>query len=229
MLPDGRLLTVSQMIRRGDRMADIGTDHAYLALYMIENGIVPSVIASDINDGPLENAARTIAAAGNPAGITLRKSDGLKAYNENEVDTVVIAGMGGDVIIKIISNAGWLKNGHTELVLQPMTSAEDLREYLSSNGFEILREKATKAAGRIYTVIKAVYTGKIQPLDRCFLLIGKLDCETDSDAVCYIKRIREIAAKTASQIKNVERKQKKYCELTEALRNIDRMLEKYGC
>ena len=224
MLSDERLLTVAEMVRRGDRVADIGTDHAYLAIYLIEKGISPFVFAADINDGPLENAKSHLNQFSFSEKIELRKSDGLKAFSENELDTAVIAGMGGDIICKIISDSGWIKNNRFELILQPMSSAKDLRRFLAQNGFEIKMEKATKAAGRIYSVIKTCYCDEKRELSLFEAMVGKLDVKNDLLAVEYIKRVRRIAGEIALQLEGVKRKEKELQEYKIAIKKMDEML-----
>ena len=228
MLNDKRLITIAHMIRRGDRVADVGADHAYLSLYLIKEQIASSVIASDIGDGPLKNAAQNLKRNGNTQSIILRKSDGLKNYSENEVDSVIIAGMGGDSIIKIISETEWLKNRNIDLILQPMTSAEDLRKYLSINGFAITDERAVISNGRVYTIIKSSYCGRVGPLDKFFLLTGCLNCESDPFAAVYIRRIRNITQEKMVSICRVRSEQQEYRELKETLIKIDKVLEHYG-
>ncbi len=225
MLSDQRLLTVAEMIRRGNRVADIGTDHAYLAIHLIENEISTFVIAADIVDGPLENAKEHVEKAGLREKICIRKSDGLKNIHPNEIDTVVIAGMGGDVISKIISDAPWLKNEGYELLLQPMSSAPDLRRFLSREGFEIKEEKATLAADRIYSVMKAVFVGGKRQISTCEALVGKLCDAPDELALRYIERVKKINQKTVGELKKTDKKKDLLAELEDALREIDGILE----
>ena len=152
---NSRLQKIAGMIREGDRVADIGTDHAYLPVFLIKEGKCPHVFACDVSDGPLKRAADNIKKS-EVSGVTLRKGDGLAAVEPDEVDTVVIAGMGGDLIARILEAAEWSKNARYEFIVQPMTSAEDLREYLCSAGFEVVVEEAVESQGRIYTVMNEV-------------------------------------------------------------------------
>ncbi len=224
MSVDNRLLKIAGMIRHGDRVADIGTDHAYLPVFLIKEGIVSKAFACDVSDGPLFNARNNIERAG-IEGIILRKGDGLKAVLPQEVDTVVIAGMGGDLIARIIADAEWVRDGRYELILQPMTAVEELREFLCRNGFSILKENAVSAHGRIYTAMKAVFTASVTECDPLFYYVGRLGDNMGADELTYIQRKRRIIAKLAEDIAKVESKRDMYEMLCEALKGIDRLLE----
>lgn len=227
MSVNSRLLKIAGMIRSGDRVADIGTDHAYLPVFLLKNGIAQKAFACDIGDGPLENARLNIERS-NVDGIELRKGDGLKAVGPDEIDTAVLAGMGGDLMARIISDTGWIKNTRYELILQPMTAVEELRQYLCENGFAIVKECAVMSQGRIYTVIKAVFDGKTRACDPIFRFIGRLPENMGEDELGYIKRKRRIIGKLADDIKNIESEKQRFCELTAAADGIDRILENYG-
>lgn len=225
MSVDNRLQRIAGMIRHGDRVADIGTDHAYLPVFLIKEGIAFKAFACDVSDGPLENAKNTIERSG-VEGITLRKGDGLLAVQPDEIDTAVIAGMGGDLMARIISDAQWIKNSRYELILQPMTAVEDLREYLCQNGFEILKEQAVSAHNRIYTAMKVVYTGQKKECDPVFYFVGRLSENIGEDELAYIKRKRRIIENLAKDISEVEAKKDTYKMLCAAMDGIDRLLEK---
>ena len=224
MSVDNRLQRIAGMIRRGDRVADIGTDHAYLPVFLIKEGISSTAFACDVSDGPLENAKKTIEKSG-VEGIAVRKGDGLEAVSPEEVDTVVIAGMGGDLIARILQSSPWIKNERYELVLQPMTAVEDLREYLCKNGFSIKIEQAVSAHNRIYTAMKVVFTGKVTECDPLFYFVGRLGDNLGEDEVVYIKRKRRIIENLAKDISTVESKKDTYKMLCTAMDGIDRLLE----
>ena len=224
MSVDNRLQRIAGMIRHGDRVADIGTDHAYLPVFLIKEGISSMAFACDVSDGPLENAKKTIEKSG-VSGITLRKGDGLDAVSPEEVDTVVIAGMGGDLIARILESSPWIKNDRYELVLQPMTAVEDLREYLCKNGFAIQKEEAVSAHNRIYTAMKVAFTGKVCECDPLFYFVGRLGENLGTDEIAYIKRKRRIIEKLAKDISAVESKKDTYKMLCTAIDGIDRLLE----
>lgn len=142
-----RLKKIAEMVPKGCTAADIGTDHAYLPVYLVENGICPSVIATDVADGPLQRAVKTL--LGYEDRICLRKGDGLAPVRESEADCVIIAGMGGDLIERIIRESGWDLTGKT-LLLQPMTKIPELRKWLYYAGFEVKDEKLSEDSGKLY-------------------------------------------------------------------------------
>ncbi len=185
---DGRLSRCAEFVRDGARVADIGTDHAYLPVYLALNGRIKSAIAADINKKPLESGAETINRFGVSDIVKTRLSDGLAEIECSECDDVVIAGMGGELICSIISNAEWLKNSEKRLILQPMTRAEILRKYLYKNGFEILREQAAEGGGRIYTVMLVRYCAKSRELTAAQSYIGRLGFESELDRA-YIRGV----------------------------------------
>lgn len=167
---DKRLAMVASMVRRGSRVADIGTDHAYLPVYLVQAGICPGGIAADIRSGPLEAACRTVTEAGLTDVIALRLGDGLSPVVADEADDIVIAGMGGETIVEILSAADWVKDGRLRLVLQPMTRAEELRRWLLTNGFLITEERLVRDGHRLYPVLAAAYTAAPPETDEfpCF-------------------------------------------------------------
>ena len=166
-MPDSgaRLLTAASLVRKGTKAADIGTDHAYLPIYLIKNNISSKVLACDLRKGPLDNARENIIKAGCENKIELRLSDGLDCVKSDEVDDIIICGMGGTLIADILSRADWLKNSHYNLVLQPQSHADDLRRYLFENGFEIFKEIPVTDDGRDYIIINSAFREKYDNKD----------------------------------------------------------------
>lgn len=169
-----RLKAAASLVRGGGILADIGTDHGYVPVYLVKNGIVKSAIAADINKMPLENAAKAVRESGLCDKIQLRLSDGLKNLKEGEADEFFIAGMGGTLISEILSSSIWVKNSTYHFVFQPQSRAEELREYLFNNGFEIERETAVLEGRRYYIAFSAVFTGKNTPHCYADCFLGKL-------------------------------------------------------
>ena len=151
-----RLQAVADMITPGNITADIGTDHAYIPIYLIENNIVPKAFAMDINVGPLNIAAAHVDSYGFNDKITLRLSDGLNALGENEAETVVIAGMGGALEIKILSSNMKVVNNLRELILQPQSEFKKFREFLINEGFFIQDENMVLDEGKFYPMLKVL-------------------------------------------------------------------------
>lgn len=151
-----RLNTLAQMVDQGARIADIGTDHAYLPIQLVKEGKVDYAIASDVAAGPLENAEKDIVTAGLKNKIETRLGSGLETISkEDRIDTVVIAGMGGKLMTNILNEA-WSKNFHfATLILEPNVREPGVREWLSLHRYQIINEKIIAEAGHIYELIKA--------------------------------------------------------------------------
>ena len=178
--PHGRLSLCADFVREGSRLADIGTDHGYLPIALCQSGKIPSAIACDINPLPLRSAEENIAKYGLSNKIQTRLSDGLKELAPDEVDDIVIAGMGGELIRDILSSAPWVKDEAKHLVLQPMTHHDDLIRWLYENGFDIDRQAAVLDDGKYYTVLSTHFTRKITPCDPYTALVGKLDLHEEN-------------------------------------------------
>lgn len=169
-----RLYMVAGLIRDGEPLADIGTDHAYLPVWLLEEGRIPRAAACDVREGPLRNAASTVDAEDVSEKVELLLCSGFEHPRLREYRDFVMAGMGGNLMVDLMTAAPFLKTEGTHLVLQPQSHAEDVREYLFRNGFTILRETATRDNGRVYIAIETIYTGDTREatLSECFL--GKL-------------------------------------------------------
>jgi len=149
-----RLAAVASLIPPGSRLVDVGTDHARLPVFLLAEGICPFVIATDISPGPLEAARRGARRAGITSGLDLRLGDGLEAVFSDEVDTVVIAGMGGETIAGILRRAPWLKSEPYRIILQPQSKIPELIDSLSEEGYCILGQHTVEDAGRTYTIFE---------------------------------------------------------------------------
>lgn len=174
--PDNRLLSAVPYLTRGGRCIDVGTDHAYLPIYLVSEGIVSRAVACDINQGPLESAKEHIRAAGLENQIDTFLTDGLQGLDDFGADDIMIFGMGGELIIKILQEAPWVRDEGVGLILQPMSRANLLREYLVENGFEILGESLSRS-GRIYQTIHACFCGKNSHYTEEELLLGRRNIE----------------------------------------------------
>jgi len=148
-----RLQLLADWVRPGATLADIGTDHAYLPVWLSVHGRVSYAIASDLRKGPLERAKQTGATYG-AVNIEYRLGKGLEGIRPEEADTIVIAGMGGENIASILEKAPWTKDGGHTLLLSPHTKSEELRSYLSENGYAILREQLVLDRGTLYPVME---------------------------------------------------------------------------
>lgn len=154
-----RLNTLAKMVDPGSRVADIGTDHAYLPIELVKNGKINYAIASDVAEGPLENAKNDIAAAGLTEQIETRLGSGLETVTHaDQIDTVVIAGMGGKLMTDILDRA-WSKDAQFKtLVLEPNIGEAGVRNWLMMHNYKIISEKLIAEAGHTYELIKASLT-----------------------------------------------------------------------
>lgn len=182
-----RLKTLAKMVDHNSRVADIGTDHAYLPIELVKNGRVKFAIASDIGQGPLLNAKKDIEEAGLQDSIETRLGNGLETITKkDEIDTVIVAGMGGKLMTEIL-NSAWLKGFHfPTLILEPNVGESGVRSWLMIHGYKIIQEKILAEAGHIYELIKAVLAKKVKPLTEKELLFGPVIVQ-DKEPVFYEK------------------------------------------
>ncbi len=186
----------AEEVRAGKKLVDIGTDHAYLPSYLIEKNVSPSAIAADIGKGPLKNAEKIVGTSDLlREKIELRLSDGLKEIRSDEAEDIVIAGMGGLLISRILSDTPWIKDESKRLILQPMSHAEDVRKFLCENGFEILKEKACHDSGHNYILIVAEYKNRKNDKDEAFYYKGLIQFDESEDARQYHKARMESITK----------------------------------
>ena len=150
---DNRLALCADFVRDGAKVADIGTDHAYLPVWLCRIGRCDTAIAADINPLPLERGIETINNSGLNNRIEARLSNGLEKISGDEADDIVIAGMGGELISQIIENWEFSKDRSKHFILQPMTKSEELMRWLFANGFSVIKRDCCTAANKCYTVV----------------------------------------------------------------------------
>lgn len=167
-----RLKMVGELVPAGARLADVGTDHAYLPAALILEGKIPWAIAADLRQGPLDRARATVREYDLTGKVAFRLCDGLSGIRPDEVDAVAVAGMGGETIAAILSAATWTRERDLPLILQPMSSFPDLREWLQKNGFSIQEEGLAREGDTIYTAM-LVRAGEMSPLTPAELWAGK--------------------------------------------------------
>ncbi len=213
-----RLQLIASMVPNGARVCDVGTDHGYLAAALFKSGRVKSVIATDIKEKPLAHARESIKRLG-AEGVDLRLCDGLEGLRNDEADTVIVAGMGGEVIAGILDRASWLKNDNITLILQPMTSAWELRRYLYKEGFDILKEPTLAENGKVYSVMLARYDGKEHSVDAFSCLVGKIGNNTESDRE-YLKKQYKRCNTCAVKLYGISGKEKEYEEYSLVAKEI---------
>ena len=161
-----RLERIASFVQPGSRVADIGTDHGYVPIWLVQKGVCPSALAMDVRKGPLERAEEHVEEVGLSGKIELRLSDGLAKLKAGEADTVVIAGMGGKLTCRILEQGrhvweNW-SEGKERLILSPQSEQDEVRHFLEEQGFLILREAMLTDEGKYYIVIEAA-RGTMRP------------------------------------------------------------------
>ena len=152
-----RLELVASFVQEGSRLADVGTDHGYIPIALTERGIISQAIAMDLRPGPLERADSHIHQAGLGEKIETRLSDGLEKLLPGEADTVVIAGMGGELIIHILEEGRHVWEDISRFVLSPQSDLDKVRRYLEYSGFVIAKEAMVEEEGKFYTVMETFW------------------------------------------------------------------------
>lgn len=166
-----RLQSVADQVPQGARLVDVGTDHAYLPVSLLLAGRISFAIAADLREGPLNNARETAAQYSVSGQLSFRLCDGLSGIGPDEVDTIAIAGMGGETIAAILEAAPWTKEDKL-LLLQPMTSFPDLRLWLQENGYQIVKETISREGKRLYSCL-TVRAGGMEKLSPAELWVGR--------------------------------------------------------
>ncbi len=185
---------MSSLVRHGSYIIDVGTDHAYLPIHLIQNGTARACLASDIHEGPCESARKHIAECGLSDKIEVRKADGLcgaKAFGQTDI---IIAGMGGALICEILEKAQFIKSENIRLILQPMRNVPDLRKYLLDNGFAIVKEALAAEDERIYEIICAEFRGEKGEYTPLSLLLGPKNIENKKENAALFAAFCEKAA-----------------------------------
>lgn len=152
-----RLYAIASQVPSGARVADIGTDHAYIPIYLVQNKIVQHAIASDVRQGPVDKAIRNVIRYGLANHIDVRLGNGLEKIKNNEVDTVILAGMGGVLMTEILSNALPLLQTIQTLILQPNIGPEEVRKWLEKERYKIINEELVEENNKLYNIIVAAH------------------------------------------------------------------------
>lgn len=216
-----RLYAISTLISKNSIVADIGTDHAFLPCYLVQTGWSKSALACDIADGPLISAKKTVISNKLEDKISLIKSDGLENVPITEITDVIIAGMGGELILEIILRDIRTKTIKLNYILQPMTAADKLRRGLYQNGFCIVREIAVTENTHNYSVMQVKYTGVKSEISYIFSLLGSINKSDSKDALEYIKAQKTRLINKVEGLQKSESFQKDY----EATINLLKELE----
>lgn len=167
-----RLRMVGELVPAGARLADVGTDHAYLPAALILEGKIPWAVAADLRRGPLDRARATVREYGLTGRVAFRLCDGLTGIRPDEADAVAVAGMGGETIAAILSAAPWVRERDVPLILQPMSSFPDLRKWLGENGYAIAEERLAREGDTLYAAL-LVGAGEMAPMTPAELWAGR--------------------------------------------------------
>ncbi len=196
---DKRLELCLSYVKKDSVVADIGTDHAYLPINLVHRNIARLVYACDINYGPLEKAKENIQKYNFQDKIHVILTNGLSGLQDKQINTVIVAGMGSEQIIKILKEGKFIRNRNIQLVLQPMTDAHLLREFLSLNHFYLIKEQAVRSNSKVYTVMLANYSLDRKNNQESFIYLGKLSYKSSDKDVLdeyltnQIKNLRNIS------------------------------------
>lgn len=196
-----RLELCAALIRGGRPLCDVGTDHAYLPVWLLKSGLVPRALGVDVNPGPLETAARNGARYGVGDRLSLRLSDGLRQVSPSEAEDIVIAGMGGELILRMVEETPWLRDPEKWLVLQPMSSVRDLRLGLSRLGFRVLTERAVLDGGRPYSAFSVQFAGEAPEPDILYPWTGLLEPGTEAAARYAERALRDLQGRLAGALR----------------------------
>ena len=158
-----RLLACAAFVEPGQRVADVGTDHGYLAVHLLRAGVCPFVTAADLREQPLQKAREYAARFGVSEKMRFFLSDGLQGIPPDAADTIIMAGMGGDLMVRILEAAPWVCDARYTLILQPQSAGQALRQYLAGHGVLIEREALAQDGHFLYTVLRAK-KGTMPPL-----------------------------------------------------------------
>lgn len=228
-----RLEAVAGMVTAGMRLADIGTDHGYLPIHLVKRGMIPSAIAMDVNKGPLMRAQEHIRAEGLEDKIITRLSDGLKNLKKNEADIMIAAGMGGVLVIRILSEGDGEIKGIKEYILQPQSEIKKVRAYLSESGYCIVQENMVLEDGKYYPMMKAV-RGESAPYSEEELLYGRiLLSEAHPVLKQFLEREITINRKIAEELEKISgvdnsvRTQERMRQIQHKIKEMCVILEKY--
>lgn len=213
-IADRRLEVATSFGRQGARVADIGTDHASLPIYLVGNNFAPSALACDINEGPLRAANINISSAGLSGKIKTRLTDGLDGIEDYAPEDIYILGMGGELISRIVLASELSKKPGVRLILQPMTHAHDLRRSLFENGFNVIDETLVKDRERVYQILAVEYDGIARAAEEVELWLGAKNIERGGE---------DLGSLAALYASGLEKKIKGYAEAGKTDENANKL------
>ncbi len=177
-----RMQKLASLVTEGNRLADVGTDHGYIPIALVQAGRIPSAIAMDVNRGPLARAEAHIREAGLATYIETRLSDGLRELGAEDADTVLIAGMGGMLILRILTEGIPHLSGVEELILQPQSDVYRVRDWLQKHGYRVETEELVEEDGKYYPMMRAV-RGQERRMEQAELYYGKAEVQRSPEVL----------------------------------------------
>lgn len=177
-----RMQKLASLVTEGNRLADVGTDHGYIPIALVQAGKIPSAIAMDVNRGPLARAEAHIREAGLATYIETRLSDGLRELGAEDADTVLIAGMGGMLILRILTEGIPHLSGAEELILQPQSDVHRVRDWLREHGYRVETEELVEEDGKYYPMMRAV-RGQERRMEQAELYYGKAEVQRSPEVL----------------------------------------------
>ncbi len=214
-----RLLRCCSYVNPGDRVADIGCDHGYLGIYLLTKGIASSVIAADVNEGPLHSAVINARKYQVQQKISFYLSDGLRSI-PREFDCMVCAGMGADTMISILTAAPWLKSNAYRLILQCQSKTPQLRSFLSESGWSIQRESIIRDGRFLYTVMEVIWNpGCPLSAGQCYLSPALLELAQPELPEYYARLVNGLRLAVSG------RGEQAVPDLAEALKELDALAQ----
>ena len=226
---NNRLKAILSMVEDGVGVIDVGTDHGFIPIALTENNYKGNIYASDINREPLQTAINNAKEAGIADRINFFLCDGLEKCPPEKVDTIVIAGMGGDMICRILDYAEWTMDQRYKLILQPMTKQEVVRYWLSNNGFITESEELAVEGDTIYQIIAARFDGFTKYND-AELFAGKYSLTKSKET--YVYQLNKLIDRFNNIIKGLynseQAEEYKVSFYSNILNELREMREQYG-
>ena len=227
-----RLTAIAEMVTEGNRLVDVGCDHGYLPVYLMLQHKIPGAIATDVGKGPLARAQEHIAQYHMEAYIETRLCNGLSEIRPGEGDTLVIAGMGGPLMERILSEGRHALPGFQELILQPQSDIPHFRRFVMQNGYQIIQEEMILEDGKFYPIMKAVQYEGEQPAvwSREEEMFGRLLLERKHPVLkLYLERELRIRSEISEQLESAsgDAAKKRRMEVEEEKQLILTALKRY--
>lgn len=224
-----RLKTIASMVDKCECVADIGTDHGYIPMYLIKNNVCDRAIASDINKGPVEKARFNIRIEGLEDKIDCRLGGGLSTLKKGEAQGIVIAGMGGNLIRDIIEEKLNIFKEAEFIILQPVQNPEVLREYIYTKGYKIIDEELCIDEDKFYEIIKIKYDKNIKNVDSIFYEVGEKLLEKKHPLIKdFIEYKLQRYIKIVENIKdNTELAEKRKIEVKNKIKRLEGLLSEF--